>query len=62
MRILPDVVFTRRNMNGCLVCGLLNGTSVGINLRDGLIWDPNFSNTLELTVESLDKCCGIFGS
>ena len=49
-------------MNGCLVCGLLNGHSVGINLRDGLIWDPNFSNTLELTVESLDKCCGIFGS
>jgi hypothetical protein len=58
MRILPEVFLNRRKYNLCLVCGLLNGHSVGINLKDGLIWDPNFSNALELTVENLDKCCG----
>ena len=57
-RILPEVFLNRRKNNLCLVCGLLNGHSVGINLKDGLIWDPNFSNAFELTLENLDKCCG----
>ena len=36
----------------------MNGHSVGINLREGLIWDPK--NAMELTLENLDKCCGNF--
>ena len=60
MRILPDDFIHRRKNDLCLVCGLLNGHSVGINLKDGLIWDPNSTNALELTVENLDKCCGDF--
>ena len=61
MRILPDAFLHRRNKDLFLVCGLLNGHSVGINLKDRLIWDPNFTNAMELTLENLDKCCGGFG-
>jgi hypothetical protein len=60
-RILPDVFLNRRKNDLCLVCGLLNGHSVGINLKDGLFWDPNFTNAMELTLENLDKCCEDLG-
>jgi hypothetical protein len=44
------IFFNRRKNDVCVVCGLVNGHLFGINLRDGLIWGPNFSNALELTV------------
>lgn len=37
VRILPNQCLTKKKNNVFLMCGLVNGHSVGINLREGLI-------------------------
>ena len=39
-------------------CVLGFGHSIGVNLKEKYIWDPNFSQAQELSLENLDKCSG----
>ena len=57
-KIMPDQFLNLSKKNVFLVLGLANGHSIGVNLKEKHIWDPNFSQAQELSLENLDICSG----
>ena len=55
---MPDQFLNLSKKNVFLVLGLANGHSIGVNLKEKYIWDPNFSQAQELSLENLDICSG----
>ena len=66
-RIIPCEFERKRKKELLIACGLKGkkrgiGHCVGLDLKNGLLLDPNMEEAEDLTLENFDKSCKVMGT